>query len=210
MSSTKDVNNLLSWGENQFFLVQWSKNTNQVDAWVLKPIATSKLLSPLVRKTGGRRHQQMTAISPQSSIFTSHYLLSSFVNCYWETWRCCYCLLTVAVCFCCTVLCSFSDFPQDSSMPHYQVKSGGAAEICRETGAASRHTRTHIRGFIQEAWEVFHQQLLRITNRARRWTEEKSLPAKYLWVVYGSEGQKGRQRCGNASLWYTSEPLTRL
>lgn len=43
--------------------------------------------------------------------------------------------------FCCTVLHSFSDFPQDSSMPHYQVKSGGAAEICREPGLqAETHT----------------------------------------------------------------------
>ena len=56
-------------------------------------------------------------------------------------------------------------------MPHYQVKSGGAAEICREPGRTHTHTHTHarthacicthphtlahIRGFIEEAWEVF-------------------------------------------------------
>lgn len=42
------------------------------------------------------------------------------------------------------VLCSCSDFPQDSSMLHYQVKSGGAAEIHR--GAMLRvQTHTGIR-----------------------------------------------------------------
>lgn len=39
---------------------------------------------------------------------------------------------------------------------------------------------------------------------------EKSLLAKCSWVVYGSEGQKGRKRCGNASLWHSFKRTTRL
>ena len=194
MSSAKDVNNLLSWGENWLFHYSGVKNTNRVEARVLKPISTSKLLSPTPAEiAGGRRHQHMTAISPQSSIFTSPYLLSSFVNCYWATWRCLHHHRRAVVGF--FLLCGFVllfRFPPRLINAPLPSQIRWCCRDLQRTRAARTHTHTHththIRRFSQEAWEVFHQQLHRITNRARRWTEEKSLPAKCSWVVYGSEG----------------------
>lgn len=129
------------------------------------------LFFPLQGIAGGRRHQRMTALSPQSSLFFCFFEHQSIFFFFFSQMRlrsCLLCPLTV-VGFCCMVLCSFSNFPpQDSSMPHYQVKSGGAAKIHKEPGLQA-HTYTHTRGF-QGPWEVFHQQLHRITNRVKRWT----------------------------------------
>lgn len=85
------------------------------------------------------------------------------------------------------------DFPPDSSMPHYQVKSGGAADICRVPrlqAETHRHTEDSFRkpGRFSNGMLSTGSQ-----NRARRWAVEKSLLAKCLWVVYGSEGRKGNR-----------------
>lgn len=51
---------------------------------------------------------------------------------------------------CIVCFCSFSNFPQDSSMHHYQVKSGGAEEIHRHRGCT--HTQRHTHFGIHEGW----------------------------------------------------------
>lgn len=78
-------------------------------------------------------------------------------------------------------------------MPHYQVKSGGAADICRVPrlqAETHRHTEDSFRkpGRFSNGMLSTGSQ-----NRVRRWAEEKSLLAKCLWVVYGSEGRKGNR-----------------
>ena len=219
MSSAKDVNNLLSWGENWLFHYSGVKNTNRVEARVLKPISTSKLLSPTPAEiAGGRRHQHMTAISPQSSIFTSPYLLSSFVNCYWATWRCLHHHRRAVVGF--FLLCGFVllfRFPPRLINAPLPSQIRWCCRDLQRTRAARTHTHTythtytHILGDSVKKPGRFSTSSSTGSQTGRGGERRRNhcrLNAPEWFMA--QRGQKGTQRRGNASLWHSFKRQPRL
>lgn len=180
---------------------QQQKQKNK-SSWSLGVEAHLHLLAFFSPCSNSRQLQASTDDSYISIVLHFYLTLSFFHFCQLllRNWRRVWCRLTVVglglydfVPFFFPFFFLPPDFPPDSSMPHYQVKSGGAADICRVPrlqAETHRHTEDSFRkpGRFSNGMLSTGSQ-----NRVRRWAEEKSLLAKCLWVVYGSEGRKGNR-----------------